>query len=119
MYLVALFKNNEGDCFVLAEKTEDIRDYSPSTLQGYKLSQFIITNNRTIALKTRLKFRIEELKSLKEGVDYMGYDESLISQIGLLTSRLLRRGVDVTDEIALQCYDIREGMRRMKQMVQK
>lgn len=111
MYIVALFKNSDGDYYVHYEKdnlqiSSNELDYAKTL--GYKLVHCLITTDRTTALNTRLKFRIKELKSLKPDVDYLGYDECLINQIGLLTSRLLSLGVDVTDEIALQCYDIKQ-----------
>lgn len=118
MYLVALLRNKEGDVFVLYDngKSDDtlrttiIKEESLlCSLGGYKLDQCMITTDNVIAMKTRLKFRIEELKSLKDDVDYLGYRESLMTQIGLLTGRLIRRGVEVTNEIALQCYDYRQS----------
>lgn len=115
MYLVALLRNKEGDVFVLydngkSDNTLRIKEESLlCSLGDYKLDQCMITTDNVIAMKTRLKFRIEELKSLKENVDYLGYRESLMSQIGLLTGRLIRRGVEVTNEIALQCYDYRQS----------
>ena len=117
MYLVALLRNKDGDVFVLYDngKSDDtlrIRE-EIYRLDGYKLDQCMITTDNVIAIKTRLKFRIEELKSLKDDVDYLGYRESLMSQIGLLTGRLIRIGVEVTDEIALQCYDYRQSLREV------
>ena len=121
MYLVALLRNKEGEVFVLYDngKSDDtlrttiIKEESLlCSLGGYKLDQCMITTDNVIAMKTRLKFRIEELKSLKDDVDYLGYRESLMTQIGLLTGRLIRRGVEVTNEIALQCYDYRQSTLR-------
>ena len=119
MYLVALLRNKEGEVFVLYDngKSDDtlrtIKEESLlCSLGDYKLDQCMITTDNVIAMKTRLKFRIEELKSLKDDVDYLGYRESLMTQIGLLTGRLIRRGVEVTNEIALQCYDYRQSMMR-------
>ena len=121
MYLVALLRNKEGEVFVLYDngKSDDtlrttiIKEESLlCSLGGYKLDQCMITTDNVIAMKTRLKFRIEELKSLKDDVDYLGYRESLMTQIGLLTGRLIRKGVEVTNEIALQCYDYRQSTMR-------
>ena len=115
MYLVALLRNKEGEVFVLYAngKSDDALRIKEESLRyslgGYKLDQCMITTDNVIAMKTRLKFRIEELKSLKDDVDYLGYRESLMTQIGLLTGRLIRRGVEVTNEIALQCYDYRQS----------
>ena len=75
---------------------------------NFKLVNCVITNNKEISLKNRLMYHLIEFRSLKEDTDYYGYDEMLINRIGSLTSRLLRRGINITDEVALQCYDIRE-----------
>lgn len=115
MYLVAMFKNSEGDCSVLhfrnsGEKTTEIKEETMYTEQlGYKLVSCIITNDRTLYLKTRLKGALAELRSLKQDVDYYGYDDCLMRQIGLLVNRLQRLEVEITDEVALQCKDIRDG----------
>ena len=115
MYTVALFKNQEGDYYVHYDNGKDsaltkvrLKEQDIECL-GYKFVSCIVTTNNVLALKTRLKFRIQELRALKPEVNYYGYDESLVMQIGLLTSRLMRRGVEITDEIALQCYDIRNS----------
>lgn len=117
MYTVALFKNQDGDCYVYYSNSKsnmaksDIMQIEDIESLGYKFQSCIITTDKVLSLKTRLKFRIQELRALKPDVNYYGYDEALISQIGLITSRLLRRGVEVTDEIALQCCDIRNSKR--------
>lgn len=123
MYVEALFKNSDGDYYVVHYKKGG-SDYNLELESeaynlekfNYKMVKCIITNNKEVSLKYRLKFTILEFRSLKKDVNYYGYDESLINRIGSLTSRLLRRGVDVTNEVALQCYDLRE-QRIRKQVV--
>lgn len=99
---------------------------------GYNLAQLIITTNKVIYLKTLLKARLKELrsytqKSMKLLQEQMGFipdevlaqtqrmieehEESLMFSIGCVVSRLLRAGVDVDDELALQCYEYRESAR--------
>ena len=114
MYTVALYKNEEGQYFVFhAENKEVVEVFEKQFLDvnGYKMETCVITTERLVALKARLKFRIKELKSLDVNTDYLGYEQVVIDQVGLLTARLLNEGVDVTDEVALQCYDIRQKNR--------
>lgn len=115
MYVIALLKNSEGDCYVHYDNQKDtklskvsLKELERIEALGYKFESCMITSNKVVSLKTRLNYKIQEFRALKPDVDYLGYDESLASSIGLITSRLIRLGVEVTDEVALQCYDIRE-----------
>lgn len=99
---------------------------------GYNLAQLIITTDKIIYTKTLLKARLKELrsytqKSMELLQEQMGFvpdevlvqtqrmieehEESLMFSIGCVVSRLLRAGVDVDDELALQCYEYRESAR--------
>lgn len=116
---IALFKNKEGNYNVLYNYTgvDDMRrEVRDLDFMGYKMISCVITNNKVLALKIRLHYCLTELRSLKNDVNYYGYDVTLINRIGRLTSRLLRKGVDVTDELALQCLDVlnkeREELRK-------
>ena len=115
MYTVALLKDKEDSYFVLYDngKVQKFiaREYENLEFLGYKFVSAVVTTDVTLSLKTRLKYRLVELRHLKPNVNYYGYEESLMMQIGLLTSRLLRRGVEVTDELALQCFDYRQQQR--------
>ena len=35
------------------------------------------------------------------------YQEVLVNQVGILVSRLLMKGIDVTDELAIVCHNYR------------
>lgn len=99
---------------------------------GYNLAQLIITTDKIIYTKTLLKARLKELrsytqKSMELLQEQMGFvpdevlvqtqrmieehEETLMFSIGCVVSRLLRAGVDVDDELALQCYKYRESAR--------
>lgn len=99
---------------------------------GYNLAQLIITTDKIIYTKTLLKARLKELRSytqksmelLQEQMGFVPdevlvqtqrmieeYEETLMFSIGCVVSRLLRAGVDVDDELALQCYEYRESAR--------
>lgn len=114
MYLVAIYKDNEGVCSTLnyrntKEKDAELKvDEMYLKQLGYKLVSCVFTSDRTIYLKTKLKARLTELRSLKSDIDYYGYDECLMKQIGLLVNRLQRLEVEITDELALQCKDFRD-----------
>lgn len=112
MNVDALFKNDKGEYHMLHCKSNsstllEEMDYLTNTCK-YKLVKCVITNNRVVSLKARLRFCIEELRSLDENTNYYGYENALINRIGTITSRLLSRGLEVNDEIALQCLDIRQ-----------
>ena len=115
MYTVALFKDKEDSYYVLYNNGEHTmrmrKEIEDISFLGYKFVQGVITTDRTLSLKTRLKYRLVELRHLKPHVNYYGYEETLMRQVGLLTSRLLRRGVEVTDELALQCFDYRQQLK--------
>lgn len=100
---------------------------------GYNLAQLIITTDKIIYLKTLLKARLKALVALLHYHSdlhfkaHLGHysdevyenmnkcmeanEESLMFSIGCVVSRLLRAGVDVDDELALQCYEYRESAR--------
>lgn len=128
MRTIALFKNKEGNYNVLYNYTgvDDIRrEVRDLDFMGYKMISCVVTNNKVLALKIRLRYCLTELRSLKKDVNYYGYDTILINRIGRLTSKLLRREVEVTDELALQCLDVlnkeREEIRQeeLKKELQK
>ena len=111
LYTVALYKDAEGQYYVFNSKGKldmiEVFEEQFLRVNKYTMVTCVVTTEKVVALKARLKFRIEELKALKEDTDYYGYDDTVKRSIGLLVSRLLREGVDVTDEVALQCYDYR------------
>ena len=115
MYTVALYRDENGQCYVFHTKGKlnqvEIFEEQFLKVNNYKMETCVVTTEKIVALKARLKFRIEELKALDRTVDHYGYDQVVIDQVGLLTARLLNEGVDVTDEVALQCYDIRQRNR--------
>lgn len=112
MYVEALFVTEDNEYYVLHEKSdcryELKKELNYLKALNYKLVRCVITNNKVVSLKARLEFTIMELKNLKDDVDYYGYDEALIRKVGSLTSRLLRRNIKVYNEIALQCYDLKQ-----------
>lgn len=112
MTIEALFRNEEDDRYYVVHCKSDCkydleRELEDLKFFNYKMVSCVITNNREVSLKARLDYCLKELRSLKDEIDYCGYDEVLINRVGLLTSRLLNKGVEITDEVALQCYDIR------------
>lgn len=111
LYTVALYKDAEGQYFVFDSKGKldmiEVFEERFFKMNKYTMVTCIVTTEKVVSLKARLKFKLKELRALKEDTDYYGYDDVLKRSIGLLVSRLLREGVDITDEVALQCYDYR------------
>ena len=114
MSVEALFKDDDTEYYHMvhlkSDRKYDLKEEVEylTKFYNYKLVKCVITNNRVVSMKARLRFCIEELRSLDENTDYYGYEDALINRIGIITSRLLNRGVEVNDEIALQCFDIRQ-----------
>lgn len=124
MKTIALFKNKENDYYVLYDYIGGeylSREMEAMKLMNYEMVSCVVTNNKEKALKTRLQYCLTELRNLDSNVDYLGYEESLMRRIGRITSRLLRREVEVTDELALQCYDLlcKERLEKHKMELQK
>lgn len=88
----------------------------------------VITNDEVIYLKSRLKARLFELRDYSSKChEYLAnkenqsdeevynktlhlmteYQEVLANQVGILVSRLLMKGIDVTDELAIVCHNYR------------
>ena len=88
----------------------------------------VITTDEVIYLKSRLKARLFELRDYSSKChEYLAnkenqsneevynktlyfmleYQRVLINQVGILVSRLLMKGIDVTDELAIVCHNYR------------
>ena len=88
----------------------------------------VITTDEVIYLKSRLKARLFELRDYSSKChEYLAnkenqsneevynktlhlmteYQEVLVNQVGILVSRLLMKGIDVTDELAIVCHNYR------------
>ena len=95
--------------------------------QGYKVDSILATSDRGMFYKYALKARLAELRAYvqygneliessitseevkKETRQLLNeYEETLILSVARLTKRCMRRDIEVTDELALQCLDYRE-----------
>ena len=93
---------------------------------GYKVDSLIATNDRGMFYKYALKARLAELRAyVQNGNELMNsltseeikkstrqlldeHEETLMLNVSRLTKRCMRRDIEVTDELALQCLDYRE-----------
>ena len=94
--------------------------------RGYKVNSLIATTDRGTFYKYALKARLVELRAyVQYGNELMKsltseevkkstrqllneYEETLILNVARLAKRCMRRDIEVTDELALQCLDYRE-----------
>ena len=94
--------------------------------RGYKVNSLIATTDRGTFYKYALKARLVELRAyVQYGNELMKsltseevrkstrqllneHEETLILNVARLAKRCMRRDIEVTDELALQCLDYRE-----------
>ena len=94
--------------------------------RGYKVNSLIATTDRGMFYKYALKARLAELRAyVQYGNELMEsltseevkkstrqllneHEETLILSVARLAKRCMRRDIEVTDELALQCLDYRE-----------
>ena len=94
--------------------------------RGYKVNSLIATTDRGMFYKYALKARLAELRAyVQNGNELMKsltseevkkstrqllneHEETLILKVSRLAKRCMRRDIEVTDELALQCLDYRE-----------
>ena len=94
--------------------------------RGYKVNSLIATTDRGMFYKYALKARLVELRAyVQYGNELMKsltseevkkstrqllneHEETLILKVARLARRCMRKDIEVTDELALQCLDYRE-----------
>ena len=94
--------------------------------RGYKVNSLIATTDRGMFYKYALKARLVELRAyVQYGNELMDsitsekvkketrqllneHEETLMLNVARLTKRCIRRDIEVTDELALQCLDYKE-----------
>ena len=94
--------------------------------RGYKVNSLIATTDRGMFYKYALKARLAELRAyVQYGNELMKsltseevkkstrqllneHEETLMLNVARLTKRCMRRDIEVTDELALQCLDYKE-----------
>lgn len=116
MYIDAIFKNETGHVQFLHSRGKGDKYFNRQLrfleIDGYQLVKGYLTTNEVLSLKAELKFSIYCLRNQKylRGIAL----KKTIDRIGLLTEKLIDKGVDVTNEVALQCCDLREQWVREK-----
>ena len=94
--------------------------------RGYKVNSLIATSDKGMFYKYALKARLAELRAyVQNGNELMKsltseevkkstrqllneHEETLMLNVARLTKRCMRRDIEVTDELALQCLDYKE-----------
>ena len=94
--------------------------------QGYKVDSILATSDRGMFYKYALKARLAELRAyVQYGNELMDsitsekvkketrqllneHEETLMLNVARLTKRCIRRDIEVTDELALQCLDYKD-----------
>lgn len=135
MYYVAVYDVN-GVIEVIStrknspfyEKTLASMKYLEET--GAKLLQFFVTNDKTLHLKAKLKARLLELRSLTanneryieehDTKDEVAMTLRMLRELELnqmykvarVVERLLERDVEVTDDLAIECYNYKQRVDR-------
>lgn len=131
--VVALFRSREGELDEISYITdgsenvvEKKREAYSLEKQGYVLDSMIITNNKAVFYNARLKSMVAQLRNyvlhnqkylaeIKERLDEKvvaeterlmhEHEETMARQVALRCSRAMFYGVEVRDELALQCYN--------------
>ena len=131
--MVAVYRMNEGGHINVIYSNEGV----PTHKLKYHddngtLLSCVITTDEVIYLKSRLKARLFELRDYSSKChEYLmnkenqsneevynkthylmtEYQEVLVNQVVILVSRLLMKGIDVTDELAIECHNYRISKR--------
>lgn len=97
---------------------------------GYILCAYITTTERETYLRARLKASLLELRATTIGYEKFNasfengrvslmtarlqaeYLDTLMDKVALCCSRLLREGIEVTDELAIECHKRRQAKLR-------
>lgn len=136
--IVAIYKLSDDSIEVISTRTNSpLYDWAMNNakcleMQGAKLVQCVITTDKVLLFKQRLKAYLLELRNLTERnnkylQEHMGFlslevlcdtqkimeelESTQMLRVASVTSRLLNMEVDVTDELALACLNYRQQVR--------
>ena len=129
LMMVAVYRMNEGGHINVIYSDKGVPTHRVKYFdENGTLLSCVITNDEVIYLKSRLKAGLFELRDYcSKCYEYLADKENqsneevyhstlrlmtesqevLVDQVGLLVSRLLMKGVDVTDELAIVCHNYR------------
>ena len=126
--MVAVYRMEDGLISVICSDKGVSTDRVKYSDENGTLLSCVITTDEVIYLKSRLKARLFELRDYSSKChEYLAnkenqsneevynktlhlmteYQEVLVNQVGILVSRLLMKGIDVTDELAIVCHNYR------------
>lgn len=129
LMMVAVYRMNEGGHINVIYSDKGVPTHRVKYFdENGTLLSCVITTDEVIYLKSRLKARLFELRDYcSKCYEYLADKENqtnkevyhstlrlmtesqevLVDQVGILVSRLLMKGVDVTDELAIVCHNYR------------
>ena len=126
--MVAVYRMKDGLISVICSDKGVSTDRVKYFDENGTLLSCVITTDEVIYLKSRLKARLLELRDYSSKChEYLANKENqsneevynktlhlmtecqevLVNQVGILVSRLLMKGIDVTDELAIVCHNYR------------
>ena len=129
LMMVSVYRMNEGGHINVIYSDKGVPTHRVKYFdENGTLLSCVITTDEVIYLKSRLKARLFELRDYSSKChEYLAnkenqsneeaynktlylmteYQEVLVNQVGILVSRLLMKGIDVTDELAIVCHNYR------------
>ena len=125
LMMVAVYRRNDGYIETICTSKRFPYEHIKDLDENGTLLNCVITTDEVLYLNTRLNAKLMELRDYsekthkyimenedsdidvyKETIRLMhAYEETLANQVGILTARLLSRGADITDELAIACHN--------------
>ena len=129
--MVAVYKDDKNYVSLVCGKLDEVTiDCQLYEAIGNKLEGCVITNNYETYLRTKLKARLVELREYSQRIeDYRQehnvtnpvvqltlqlmeeHEETLVGQVAVCVSSCILRDIEVTDELAIDCYNYRKSER--------
>ena len=129
--MVAVYKDDKNYVSLVCGKLDDVTiDCQLYEALGNKLEGCIITNNYETYLRAKLKARLLELREYSQRIeDYrqehnvtnpitqltlklmVEHEETIMRQVAVCVSQCNLRDIEVTDELAIDCYNFNKTER--------
>lgn len=129
--MVAVYKDKDNYVSLVCGKLDKVTtDCQLYEAMGYNLDSCIITNDKDIYIRSKLKARVLELREYTKMIEayekehdlsdlmcqltlklMREHEETIMRQVSICVTRCLLRDIEVTDELAIQCYNFRREER--------
>ena len=129
--MVAVYRDEDNYvslvCGRLNEVTDECKLYEA---MGFKFEGCVVTSDKDIFIKAKLKARLLELREYTKTIEtyekehdlenlickltvqlMREHEETIMRQVAICVSRCIFRDIEVTDELAIQCYNLRKAKR--------